>query len=79
MEKLDLTQLKEGKVGVVVDIQGGFGLIRRLEVLGIRVDEKVIKVSSQFAKGPVTLKVGNTQVALGFGIAKKIIVRAKEK
>jgi ferrous iron transport protein A len=79
MERIDLTQLKEGESGLVIEIQGGYGLNHRLESLGIRVGKKLTKVSSQFAKGPVTLKVGNTQVALGFGIAEEIIVRAKEK
>jgi ferrous iron transport protein A len=75
MEKVDLTQLKEGESGLVTEIQGGYGLHRRLESLGIRVGKKITKVSSQLMRGPVTLKVDNSQVALGYGLAKKIIVK----
>jgi len=78
MEKVDLTQLEEGENGVVVDIQGGHGLIRRLESLGIRVGKKVTKISSQFMRGPVTIRIDNFQVAIGFGMAKKVIVEVTE-
>jgi ferrous iron transport protein A len=79
MEKVDLTQLEEGENGVVVDIQGGHGLIRRLESLGIRVGKKVTKVSSQFMRGPITIRVDNFQVAIGFGMARKILVEIENK
>lgn len=78
MQKLDLTRLQEGESGVVMNIQGGYGLTRRLESLGIRVGKKVTKVSSQLMHGPVTIQIDNSQVAIGFGMAKKILVE-KEK
>jgi len=79
MEKVDLTQLEEGENGVVVDILGGHGLIRRLESLGIRVGKKVTKVSSQFMRGPITIRIDNFQVAIGFGMARKILVEIENK
>lgn len=78
MATVDLTQLEEGESGVVVDIQGGYGLTRRLESLGIRVGKKVTKVSSQLMRGPVTVRMDNSEVAIGFGMARKILVE-KEK
>jgi ferrous iron transport protein A len=78
MATLDLTQLEEGESGVVMNIQGGYGLRRRLESLGIRVGKKMTKVSSQLMRGPVTVRIDNSQVAIGFGMAKKILVE-KEK
>ncbi|MCJ7458599.1 MAG: ferrous iron transport protein A [candidate division Zixibacteria bacterium] len=78
MGKIDLTQLKEGESGLVMEIQGGYGLHRRLESLGIRVGKRVTKVSSQLMRGPVTLRVDNSQIALGYGLAKKIIVKIQE-
>jgi ferrous iron transport protein A len=78
MEKVDLTQLEEGESGLVVEIHGGYGLVRRLESLGIRVGKKVTKVSSQLMRGPVTVRVGNSHVAVGFGMAKKILVETKK-
>jgi len=77
MPTLDLTQLKEGESGVVEEIQGGFGLTRRLESLGLRAGKKVTKVSSQLMRGPITIRIGNSQIAIGFGMAKKIILRVE--
>jgi ferrous iron transport protein A len=78
MQKLDLTRLQEGESGVVVDVQGGHGLIRRLESLGIRAGKKVTKVSSQLMRGPVTVRVDNSEVAMGFGMARKIVVELEK-
>ena len=75
---LDLTQLQEGKSGVVVEIQGGHGLIRRLESLGIRAGKKITKGSSQLMRGPVTVRIDNSQVAIGFGMARKILVEIEK-
>jgi ferrous iron transport protein A len=74
MATLDLTQLQEGESGVVMNIQGGYGLTCRLESLGIRVGKKVTKVSSQLMRGPVTVRIDNSAVAIGFGMARKILV-----
>jgi ferrous iron transport protein A len=74
MDYIDLTKLEEGESGKVVEIQGGHGLTRRLESMGIRSGKKVTKVSSQFMCGPVTLRIDNYQLAIGYGMAKKILV-----
>jgi ferrous iron transport protein A len=73
-EQLTLAQMKTGQTGTVVEVLGGHGLIRRLDALGIRPGKKVTKISSTLFHGPVTLKVNNAQVAVGFGMAKKIII-----
>jgi len=78
MKKVDLTQLEEGETGVVVDICGGDGLVRRLESLGIRVGKEVTKVSSQLMRGPITVRINNSQVAIGFGMAKKILLEMEK-
>lgn len=74
MEGINLTQMRSGEEGTIVAIQGGYGFRRQIESLGIRVGSKIRKISSQFMRGPVTVQIGNTQVALGFGMARKIIV-----
>ena len=73
-----LTAMETGQIGKVVQIQGGRGMVGRLEVLGIRIGRDLKKVSSQFMRGPVVLEVGNTQVAVGFGMAGKILVEVAE-
>ena len=69
-----LRQMQSGQSGKVVEIQGGHGLVNRLSALGIRPGKKITKVSSMLMRGPVTIQSGNTRIAVGFGMANKIIV-----
>jgi ferrous iron transport protein A len=71
---LRLTQIHPGQSGIVVQINGGFGLINRLNALGILPGKRILKISSMLARGPVTIEVDRVQVAIGFGMADKIIV-----
>jgi len=69
-----LRQMRPGQSGKVVEIQGGHGLVNRLNALGMRPGKKITKVSSMLMRGPVTIQSGNTRIAVGFGMANKIIV-----
>jgi len=69
-----LVRMQIGQSGVVVQIQGGHGLVNRLNSLGIRPGKRIIKVSSMIMRGPVTIEVDRAQVAIGFGMANRIIV-----
>lgn len=72
---IDLTQMKTGESGVIKEIQGGFGMTRRVQSIGIRPGKKVTKLSSHFWRGPQTIDVdGSLRVAIGFGMSKKIMV-----
>jgi len=72
--QMTLGQMEAGQTGTVIQILGGRGLIRRLDALGIRPGKKITKVSSMFFRGPVTFRSDHTQVAIGFGMANKILV-----
>ena len=72
--QLTLSQMEAGQAGTIVQILGGWGLNRRLEALGIRPGKKVTKISTMLFHGPVTLRTDHTQVAVGFGMANKILV-----
>ncbi len=71
---LPLSRMEAGQSGTVVEITGGHGLVRRLEALGIRTGKKVTKISSMLFRGPVMVKVDSSQVAIGFGMASRVIV-----
>ena len=73
-----LARMQIGQSGVVVQIQGGHGLINRLNSLGIRPGKRITKLSSMIMRGPVTIQVDRAQVAIGFGMAKRIIVELDE-
>lgn len=72
---VDITHLESGSVGIVKEIVGGPRLMTRVQNMGIRVGKKVKKVSSHFWHGPQTVEIDNFNVALGYGIAKKIFVQ----
>ncbi len=74
VKMVTLRQMQSGQSGKVVEIQGGHGLVNRLSALGIRPGKRITKVSSMLMRGPVTLQSGHTRMAVGFGIASKIIV-----
>ena len=77
-KQLTLARMQTGQSCVVVEIMGGRRMIDRLSALGIRPGLIVTKVGSMFLRGPVTVQVGNTQVAVGFGMANRIIVEPRE-
>lgn len=69
-----VSKMKSGQTGKIVEIQGGQGLSARLSALGIIPGRKLTKISEMLMRGPVTVKTGSTQVAIGHGMADKIIV-----
>ena len=71
---VDLTQMKPGESGTVAEIQGGFGMMRRVQSMGIRPGKKITKVSSFFWRGPQTVEIDNLRVAVGFGMARRIFI-----
>jgi len=73
-----LAGMQTGQSGTVVQIQGGHGLINRLNSLGIRPGKRITKASSMIMRGPVTIEVDRAQVAIGFGMARRIIVELDE-
>ena len=73
-KQVTLRQMGAGQSGTVAQIRGGHGMVNRLNALGIRAGKRVTKVSSTFMRGPVTIQVDRVQVAIGFGMANKIIV-----
>ena len=76
--KKSLVDMKSGQSGVLVEIQGGYGMIRRLDALGLRLCKQVKKVSSMLMRGPVVMEVDGFQVAIGYGMASRIIVEIME-
>lgn len=74
-ELVTLVDMEAGESGIVEFIQGGFGLHSCLTAMEIAVGRKVNKISPLLVQGPVTVEVENVQVAIGFGMASRIMVR----
>ena len=78
-EKLTtLCHMQSGQRGKVIQIQGGRGMVNRLSALGIRPGKKVTKVSSMLMRGPITVQSGSTRLAIGYGMANRILVELEE-
>ncbi|MEM2440326.1 MAG: FeoA family protein [Candidatus Bathyarchaeia archaeon] len=70
-----LTDLAEGEKGVIVKALGGLGLVRRLAEMGLTpgVEVKLLKKGS--FGGPVEVEVRGVALALGRGVASKVLVK----
>jgi ferrous iron transport protein A len=66
--------MKNGQTGIVIEINGGTGIISKLDSLGIRMGVRVIKKSALVARGPLVVQVQGTEIAMGYGMASKIVV-----
>ena len=76
--QVTINKMLAGQTGRVIGIHGGHHFIRRLEGLGIRPGCKITKVSSMVFHGPSTVKIGRSQLAIGFGMANRVIVEVDE-
>jgi ferrous iron transport protein A len=76
MEK-PLTELKLGEEGTIVAVQGGRGMQVRLRNMGLVEGQVIRKVSALAWGGPVVVVVKRTQVAIGRGMARRILVRCR--
>jgi ferrous iron transport protein A len=74
-EATTLINMERGQRATVLQIKGGHWIVNRLNALGILPGKKITKVSTMFMRGPVTIEVDRAQIAIGFGMAKKIIVK----
>lgn len=78
-QKLELSSMKNGQRGRVAAVIGGRGIVARLEALGVRQGVDIIKKSSLMAGGPpVIIAAGNTEIAIGYGMASRIIVEVEK-
>lgn len=68
-----LIELKSGELAKVVTIAGGRGASLRLAAYGIAPGVVVEKIGT-LAGGPVVLKIGQSQIAIGRGLAAKVMV-----
>ncbi len=77
-KQINLRQMYSGQSGRVMQIDGGVGMVNRLNALGIRPGKKITKVSSMMMRGPVTVQLGSTRLAIGFGMANRILVEVEQ-
>jgi len=74
---INLLALPINKPGTVYEVNAGHGLKRRLISLGLRKGTLVQKLSN--SGGPVLLDLKGLKIAIGRGVANKIIVEYETK
>ncbi len=72
---LSLVSVEDNTSVKVVKISGGHHVIHRLKTLGIEPGQYITKIKLTPMQGPCVIQKGSTILALGYGIAKKIIVQ----
>ncbi|RJO65123.1 MAG: ferrous iron transport protein A [Candidatus Omnitrophota bacterium] len=77
MNRVSLVRMKRNQKGKIVEIAGGKALHDRLTAMGIYVGKEVALLNHSIFKGPVAIRVGRSILALGFGMASKIIVEVE--
>lgn len=74
MKKISLVQMKENRKGKVIEILGGTNLQERLMNMGVYKGKEIAKLSHIGLRGPVVIKTGRSILALGHGVAAKVIL-----
>jgi len=75
MGKVTLIKMNEGQKGIIAEVCGGSSVQARMMSLGIHPGRQVTKLSHFALRGPVAIRVGRSVIALGHGVAGKIIVQ----
>jgi ferrous iron transport protein A len=71
---LSLVDIDIGTSARVVELTGGRQLAGRLEAMGILPGAVIVKKSAAMMRGPVVVQKGGMNVAIGYGMARRIMV-----
>jgi ferrous iron transport protein A len=79
-ERAEIMEVREDKRCVLTSVGSNSqrSCQDRIEDMGVRVG-KIVEVLSNGGRGPILLKVDESRIAMGRGIAMKILVRRSEK
>lgn len=74
-QPISLQDLRSGYRAEVLRLDGGFGLQRHLDSLGIRPGKIIRKITAQPMRGPTVIELDGSSIAIGRGMARRIIVK----
>jgi len=72
---MSLVELAIGMGAQIVKLKGGFGMQRHLISLGIVPGKIIHKITSQPMGGPIVIEIEGARIAVGRGIARRVIVK----
>ena len=70
-----LADLNPGETATILSLHGGRGMHGRLRRLGLIEGQVVQKLSTLALGGPVVVLIHRAQIAIGRGMARRILVR----
>ena len=73
-----LDRIEENRKARVIDVQGGWGIQGRLGHMGIHPADRITVLRRAAMGGPILIEVHGFQVALGRGVATRILVEEIE-
>lgn len=76
-KSVKLIDLKKDQKGIIVSISGGRRVAQKLTDMGLTPYTE-FKIEKKGRLSPVEISVRGSKLALGYGVAAKIIVRVKE-
>jgi Fe2+ transport system protein FeoA len=74
---LKLIDLKEGQKAIIASIEGGYNVTQRLTDMGLTPGTEIKMIRKGYFC-PVEISVRGYNLALGNGVASKILVKVKE-
>lgn len=69
-----LVDMEIGQSGLITQITGGHGQKRHLRSMGLREGKNIRIVTKQPAKGPIIVEVDRNKIAIGRGMAVRVLV-----
>ncbi|MFW5897181.1 MAG: FeoA family protein, partial [Bacillota bacterium] len=64
--------------GQVVDVRGGRTFCSKLDAMGVHQGRKLSKMGGSVLGGPVTVKINGCVVAIGQGMAERILLEVDD-
>jgi ferrous iron transport protein A len=72
---MTLDQLECGEEAWIASIDGGFGIRRHLEALGLYPGDRVKMIQAGAFRGPVLVEARGARLAIGRGVARRVLVQ----
>ncbi len=76
-DRLSLIELRDGETGLIVSVNGGKMLNKRLADLGLTPGVRIKILRKTLFAGPVQVEVFGSRLVLGRGLASKIMVETE--
>jgi ferrous iron transport protein A len=71
---IPLANMEINREGIIYKLEGEAGFQARLQALNIRIGKRIKKISTNPFRGPIVVEVDSSRVAIGYGMAQKVMV-----